>query len=109
MAPIITVAPFAFASLKALEPAWQLPVVIPIPTISPGWTVPGLNLSRASSTTVGSPTRSRGVAWAITKSHLGVIMLYPLVEFAGFTSMTRAIFHLLNLLALVQSDGFDLR
>ena len=43
-----------------------LPLLMPIPTMSPGPRMSGSNLSIASSTRTGSPTRSVGVAWANT-------------------------------------------
>src|ERR1019366_7511739 len=45
----------------------------------------------ASSTRTGSPTRSLGVASAITKSHRGVMALYPIVVTEGFTKITLGI------------------
>ncbi len=46
MPPTITVAPFDFALFKMLYPARQFPVLMPMPTISPGSTLLGSNLDR---------------------------------------------------------------
>src|SRR5882724_3778420 len=96
MPPTITVAPFALHSLSTRYPAWQFPVLIPMPTMSPVLTMLGSNREIDSSTSVGSPTKSTGVAIAITNSHLGVMMLYPIVELAGLTRTTFVIYPLLR-------------
>src|SRR5208282_4655598 len=64
---------------------------MPMPTMSPGPTVSGLNFSMDSSTRTGSPTSSAGVDCAITKSHRGVIKLYPAVDMDGLIRTTFAI------------------
>jgi hypothetical protein len=53
-----------------------LPVCTPIPTISPALMMAGSSASSVSSVMIGSPNR-RGVAWASTYNHLGVITPIP--------------------------------
>jgi hypothetical protein len=72
-----------------------------MPTMSPALTMLGSNREIDSSTSVGSPTKSTGVAIAITNNHLGVMMLYPIVEFAGLTRMTFVIYPLFPIQVLL--------